>query len=147
MFLRQSGIPLDLVEDVASHLWKKFLFISSLGTLTAANDVTFGEIKKGTELKDLWRNLMEELLQLAQSKNISIDNNAIEVVMGMILNFPDTAKSSFQLDIENGVFGEKGTLVDEVISDSLSMELACPYYQAMEKKITVRLQKTSHSNG
>jgi ketopantoate reductase len=109
--------------------------------------VTFGEIKNRSELKDLWRNLMEELLQLAQSRNISIDYKAIEEVMGMIFNFPDTAKSSFQLDIENGVYGEKGTLVDEVIRDSLLMELACPYYQAMERKITSRLQNATLSNG
>jgi 2-dehydropantoate 2-reductase len=145
-FLSQSGLPLELVKNASTHLWKKFLFISSLGTFTAANNITFGEIKKRNELKELWRNLMEELLQLAQSRNVSIDNKAIEEAMGLIYNFPDNAKSSFQLDIENGVFGEKGTLVDEVISDSLSRDLACPYYQAMERKITRRLQRMSHFN-
>lgn len=143
-YLNQCGVPLMLVSDIDTHLWKKFLFISSLGTLSAAHDVTLGEIRANPELKKLWEYLMEELIQLAQKRGVPIDNSDLMAALEMLSNFPATAKSSFQLDIEKGLPGEKRTLVDEVISDSLENGLTCPYYQKMEEKITTRLQNISH---
>jgi|GEM_PF-1713169 len=143
-YLNQCGVPLMLVSDIDTHLWKKFLFISSLGTLSAAQDVTLGEIRANPKLKKLWRCLMEELIQLAQTRGVPIDNSDLMAALEMLSNFPTTAKSSFQLDIEKGLPGEKSTLVDEVISDSLENGLTCPYYQTMEEKITIRLKNISH---
>lgn len=83
------------------------MFISSLGTLTAAKNVTFGEINTNEDLKKLWIGLMEELAQLAQKQGVLLDDAAINNALTMISNFPHNAKSSFQLDIESGHIGEK----------------------------------------
>ena len=106
-FLAECEVPLSLVDDVSTHLWKKFLFISSLGTLSAAYDVNFGDIRTKPEL---------------------------------------TVKSSFQLDIERGIKGEKETLVDEVIKNSHNYDLACPVYIELEEKISKRLSNVSATN-
>ncbi|EPR66971.1 ketopantoate reductase family protein [Cyclobacterium qasimii] len=139
-YLNQCGIPISLVSDAPTHLWRKFLFISSLGALSAAYDVTLGEIRNNPELKTLWEYLMEEIIQLAQNRDVPIDHSDLMAALEMLSNFPANAKTSFQLDIEKGWTGEKKTLVDEVISDSLKNGLTCPYYQEMEFKIDKRLQ-------
>jgi len=138
-YLNQCGIPISMVTDASTHLWRKFLFISSLGTLSAAHDVTLGEIRNNPELRTLWEYLMEEIIQLAQKRDIPIDQSDLKAALEMLSNFPADAKTSFQLDIEKGWTGEKGTLVNEVISDSLKNGLTCPYYQEMESKIAKRL--------
>ncbi|GAB3020747.1 2-dehydropantoate 2-reductase [uncultured Cyclobacterium sp.] len=138
-YLNECGIPLNLVSDVKFQLWKKFLFISSLGTLTAARNVTFGEIRSSQELKGVWIGLMEELIQLAQKQEVMLDESDIKNALAMISNFPEDAKSSFQLDVEAGRFGEKKTLVDEVIIDSKKYGLSCTNYQLLESKISESL--------
>lgn len=138
-YLNQCEIPLNLVSDVNLHLWRKFLFISSLGTLTAAKNVTFGDIRSNEDLKRIWIGLMEELIELAQIQKVLLDESDIKDALAMILNFPENAKSSFQLDIEGGHFGEKKTLVDEVISNSLKYELSCTNYRLLEREIAQKL--------
>lgn len=138
-FLNECGIPLNLVPDVNLHLWRKFLFISSLGTLTAANNVTFGEIRSSQELKGVWIGLMEELIQLAQKQEVMLDEADIKNALAMLSNFPENAKSSFQLDVEAGRLGEKKTLVDEVIINSNKYGLSCINYQLLERKISDNL--------
>ncbi|MDO6436903.1 2-dehydropantoate 2-reductase N-terminal domain-containing protein [Cyclobacterium sp. 1_MG-2023] len=138
-YLNKCGIPLNLVPDVNLHLWRKFLFISSLGTLTAAKNVTFGEIRSNEVLKGVWIGLMEELIQLAQKQEVMLDDSDVQNALAMISNFPENAKSSFQLDIEAGKFGEKKTLVDEVIINSKKYGLSCANYQVLESKISERL--------
>jgi 2-dehydropantoate 2-reductase len=145
-FLAECEVPLSLVDDVNTHLWKKFLFISSLGTLSAAYDVNFGDIRTKPELIKCWRSLMAELILLAQKHGIALGDSDIEAAFEMISNFPHTAKSSFQLDIERGIKGEKETLVDEVIKKSHNNDLACPVYIELEEKISKRLSNVSATN-
>ena len=140
-FLNLCGVPLELVADAKLHLWKKFLFISSLGTLTAAKNVTFGEINTNEDLKKLWIGLMEELAQLAQKQGVLLDDAAINNALTMISNFPHNAKSSFQLDIESGHIGEKKTLVDDVITHSKNYGLNCTHYRELESEIIKKLAK------
>jgi 2-dehydropantoate 2-reductase len=138
-YMNQAGIPIEGRADALHQIWKKFLFISSLGTFTAAYDLSFGEVIKDPKLTQIWIQLMEELAQLAQAEGFSLGAEDIDHFLSFIRDFPAASKSSFQLDIDKGHKGEKEFLVDFVIQRSLEKGLDPKTYKEMDLLINQRL--------
>ncbi|WP_163378816.1 ketopantoate reductase family protein [Cyclobacterium sp. SYSU L10401] len=141
--LQKARIPVEQTDKVAEYLWKKFLFISSLGALTAAYEVTFGEILKSPALLSSWRKLMEEIVNLAQKHQVALSHKDINEAQELIRHFPEDARSSFQLDVGDGHFGEKKTLIDDVIAKSLHHGLSPETYELMESLISQNIRKNA----
>ncbi|MEX2512824.1 MAG: 2-dehydropantoate 2-reductase [Cyclobacteriaceae bacterium] len=138
-YMNQAGIPIESRADALQEIWKKFLFISTLGTFTAACDLSFGDVIKDPQLTQTWIQLMEELALLAQSEGFALGAADIDHFLSFIRDFPEAAKSSFQLDVENGRKGEKEFLVDFVIQRSQEKGLDAKTYQKMDLLINRRL--------
>lgn len=138
-YMNQAGIPIEGRTDALHQIWNKFLFISSLGTFTAAHDISFGEVMNDPKLTLIWKQLMEELAQLAQAEGFSLGTADIDHFLSFIRDFPAASKSSFQLDIDKGNKGEKEFLVDFVIQRSLENGLDPKTYQKMDLLINQRL--------
>ncbi|WP_162418568.1 ketopantoate reductase family protein [Cyclobacterium roseum] len=139
-FLENSGVPVNLTPDIQLHLWRKFLFISSLGCLSAAYGVSFGQVKDSPELMADWRGLMQELVALARANGIALNDEDLEVTLSLLSNFPYDSKSSFQLDVEQGKTGEKATLVEDVIEKSRQVGLEALNYQRMGELIDTKIK-------
>lgn len=139
-FLEDSGVPVKLTPDIQLHLWRKFLFISSLGCLSAAYGVSFGQVKASPERMAAWRGLMQELAALARVKGIALSDEDLEVTRSLLSNFPYESKSSFQLDVERGKTGEKATLLDDVIEKSRQAGIEALNYQKMGELIDTKIK-------
>ncbi|WP_162343720.1 ketopantoate reductase family protein [Cyclobacterium salsum] len=139
-FLENSGVPINLTADIQLHLWRKFLFISSLGCLSAAYGVSFGQVKASSELMAAWRSLMQELVALARANGIALRDGDVEVTRSLLSNFPYDSKSSFQLDVEQGKTGEKATLLEDVIEKSRQVGLEAINYQRMGELIHTKIK-------
>lgn len=139
--LEVSGVPVNLTPDIQLHLWRKFLFISSLGCLSAAYGVSFGQVKASPDLTAAWRRLMQELVALAQASGVGLTAEDQEVTISLLSNFPYDSKSSFQLDVEQGKEGEKTTLLDEVIEKSQQVGLRAANYQKVGELIEAKMKK------
>ena len=105
------------------------MFVSPAAIVTAIYQITFSEIMQRHDARELYINLISELMQLAKAKNIEVDKNTIENNCQLLGNFEPTVKSSFQLDLEKKKRTEINSLVHYVITESKNHGITTKYYK------------------
>jgi len=137
----QAGIHFSLSPHIELDVWKKYLLISSLATITSAKNATFGEVNNNDTLKKDWIKLLHEILELAQKKNIALTNSDIESCIEKIKHIPVHAKTSMHIDVENGKYPEIDIFTKYIVEESekygLSAESHKKYYADLIKIIEV----------
>ncbi|MGR7812912.1 ketopantoate reductase family protein [Lacinutrix undariae] len=137
--LVKGGLSASYTKDIKTFLWKKYLFVSPLATITTALNITFGEVVESVVHMDLLKKMMQEIQDLAAKNNITLSDNDIETALGMLSNFPQKSKTSLQLDFENkNKNTEKENLVDYVIKASEAFGITAKNYTEMSAKIVSR---------
>jgi 2-dehydropantoate 2-reductase len=109
IFLR-AKIDAKLSDRISEALWKKYLLMCPLGSLTAATGKTYGALLADPTLKIKLRGMMEEVTAVAKARNVHLSENAIDRTMEMAGRFAFDAKTSMQLDKEKGRPTEVDTL-------------------------------------
>ncbi|MBP7341431.1 MAG: 2-dehydropantoate 2-reductase [Smithellaceae bacterium] len=108
--LVESGIDAHLSDHITDILWKKYLMMCPLGSLTAATGQTYGRILQDEDLRNRLAGLMREVTAVAKALHIRLPADAVEKTMDMIGRFSFDAKTSMQLDRERGNKTEVDTL-------------------------------------
>jgi 2-dehydropantoate 2-reductase len=100
-FLR-AGVKCDLEENVDKELWKKYIFIASMGALAALTRLTHGEIISNPQTLSLMFDAMCEVQAVAWKLGITVEAlNREKVVEGLKRFDPDT-RSSMYFDLVAG---------------------------------------------
>ncbi|MCK9152102.1 ketopantoate reductase family protein [Methanobacterium alcaliphilum] len=86
--------------DVFPAIWEKYIFITSFGLVSTAYDKTLGEIMENSELKDLVRDVMREILTLAELEGVKLHNNIITESLEKGNNFPYDTTTSYHKDVQ-----------------------------------------------
>ncbi|MEN7551915.1 2-dehydropantoate 2-reductase [Rapidithrix thailandica] len=133
--LRKGGLDITYEEEIKKVLWKKFLFLSPVASVTSAFQVTFGQLLENEELMKTLDGLMREVQLLAQAKNISLSNDDITNLKTLLTQFPYESKSSLQLDFEKHNRTEKAFLVDYVIETGKQYGMDTPYYERINDQL------------
>ena len=97
--LCSAGINATLTEDVAAALWKKFVFISAVGGLTALTRLTLGEILATDASRTLLADAMWEATAVARALNITIEERYIDTVFETLKKFDNNSRSSLYYDL------------------------------------------------
>jgi len=130
VLFRAAGIQADFTIAIQPVLWKKFMFVSPIAIVTALFDITFSGILDNPPAKDLYCNLVQELMQLAIVMGVAIDSNTIQHNLSLLEKFTGQVKSSFQLDLEQGKPAEVEALVTYVIKAGRLYGIPTPYYES-----------------
>jgi 2-dehydropantoate 2-reductase len=100
-FLR-AGVKCDLQDDINKELWRKFIFIASMGALTALSRLTHGEILSNPRILSLTFDAMREIQAIAWKLGIDVEPiDEKKVVEGLKRFDPDT-RSSMYFDLVSG---------------------------------------------
>ncbi len=126
--LNDAGIDATFTTTIKTVLWKKFIFVSSAAIVTALFKITFSEILQHLAAKQLYINLISELMQVAKAKNIAVDEETIQNNINILGSFNEKAKSSFQLDLEKDKPTEIDTLVKYVIQEAKLVQVRVPNF-------------------
>lgn len=97
----QAGISAKLTSKIQSELWMKFIFICS-GGLLAVTRSPYNEVMKLPETRQMMQQLFEEVISLADAKNIEIDPDFIGKNMKHLDSYPPGTSSSMARDIWEG---------------------------------------------
>jgi 2-dehydropantoate 2-reductase len=97
---KDSGIRHQWLEDPYPAIWSKFIFIAAFGLVTAAFDVTLGEVMASAELGRSVRTIMAEVHQLSQEAGIGLNPDIVPESFEKGRGFPPETKTSFQGDVE-----------------------------------------------
>jgi len=140
--LFNGGLDVEYTKDIKNILWKKFLFVSPLATITTALNITFGEVAQEVEHMNQLEAMMREVQALAHKSNVMLTERDIQDSLNMLTNFPFESKSSLQLDFENNKNKtEKESFVDYVIHNGKLLGISTDHYEEMNQKIIGRTLK------
>ena len=136
--LNKGGIDATYTKQIKTHLWKKYLFVSPVATITSAHNITFGQLAEDKSLMHELKGMMREIQNLANHFNVQLTDQDISDSLSMIRNFPYEAKSSLQLDLENqNTQTEKYYLIDYIINNGKNNNVNVNTYERMNDKISV----------
>ena len=96
----QSGIGYEWMEDVSSALWRKYIFIASLGMVMASFDKTLGQVMEMPRLSEYVLSVMEEITTLGRKKGMNLPADIVAASYELARNFAYKTKTSFQRDFE-----------------------------------------------
>jgi 2-dehydropantoate 2-reductase len=100
--LLNAHISAEYTEEIRLALWKKFIFITAVGGLTALTRLTLGEILAANETRSLLRDAMDETEAVAHKSGIDVEKGFIDSVFDILKNFKNDTRSSLYHDLSHG---------------------------------------------
>ncbi|MDR6486227.1 2-dehydropantoate 2-reductase [Chryseobacterium vietnamense] len=100
--LSESKIDFDFKDDSLSDIWTKFIFIASFGLVTAKHNSSIGTVCKDEQQKEEATEIMKEIKQIADKKDIYLQEDIIDKTFEKASTFPFETPTSLQLDIHSG---------------------------------------------
>jgi len=122
---KAAKIDLELSADIARERWQKFIFLTAMSGSTATFRSTIGPIAADPELRDFFRQLMEEAYAVGRAKGVALDHAFIDERMAQIEGKIEPGmKASMAHDLERGNRLELDWLSGKVAA--LGRELGVP---------------------
>ena len=99
---KQTGVTIELSENILKILWTKFVFISSASGFGSLTRLPMAEFRTIPETRALIISLMREVEAVARAQGVALDANVVEQALGFMDNAGPHIKASMQLDVESG---------------------------------------------
>jgi 2-dehydropantoate 2-reductase len=100
--LNQTGITVEISEDIRKVLWTKFVFISAASSLGSLTRLPMGDYRSVPEARDLLSRIMQEVEALARAEGVVLDGDVVARSLEFVDNSGPQIKASMQLDVESG---------------------------------------------
>lgn len=135
----RSCIPYEWKDDVYPEIWKKFIFISAFGLVTAAFDKTLGQVMDSKTLSEYVLSIMSETVALSQKQGVALPEETIMNAYQRGYDFPPETKTSFQRDYEsNDKSDERDLFGGTILRLGLLHGIETPITQGMYEKLNQR---------
>lgn len=95
----RAGIKSQLQENITKELWRKFIFIASMGALTALSRLSQGEIMSHDPTRFLMFDAMREIQAIAWKLRIDIEPVDEAKVLEGLKRFDGNTRSSMYFDL------------------------------------------------
>ncbi|BCD68462.1 ketopantoate reductase family protein [Nitratiruptor sp. YY09-18] len=115
-YFEKAGIKSKTPPNITKAIWQKYLFIAATAALTTYYNKTFGQI--AAEHLDEFAKLLQDIVAIANKKGVNLDQTDVEHAMKLLQKSPAHAKTSMQLDFEQGKESELDNLIGFLASES-----------------------------
>jgi 2-dehydropantoate 2-reductase len=140
--INMADIPLSLVHDEASVIWKKLARLNVIASLTTAYHKTVGEIRDDTKINKLMIEMVEESVLVAGKEGVDIKS---EDVIYQINSLPEKLTTSMQRDVAAGRVSEIESITGGVLRLAESYNVPVPVhkyiYEMINKDISTQKNK------
>lgn len=109
--LRETGITVELSENIRKVLWTKFVFIAAVSGVGSLTRLPMGEYRAVPETRAMIVNLMKEVEAVARAQGIALDADVVEQSLAFMDNVAPHIKPSMQLDVESSRRSEVESLI------------------------------------
>lgn len=137
--LFDAGIKVQLTKSIQTEVWRKYIFIASLATITSYTGATIGDIVNDRQNKMQWICLMKELITLAKTEGVIFSDNIIDEYIDRARLIPAATKTSMQLDVETGKTSEFDIFVQFPIELSRKTGIHCTIYNEYFARLKSKL--------
>ena len=128
--LRQTGQPVNIVDDIQHERWLKLLWNASFNPVSAITGKTPRELVAVPSTRQLVVGLMREVIAVAGAQGIVIDESAVAEQLGWTEHAP-AIRTSMMVDRERGRGMEVDALVGVVVRKGLEHGVSTPFSQSM----------------
>jgi 2-dehydropantoate 2-reductase len=109
--LKNTGITVEVSENILKILWTKFVFISAVSSVGSLTRLPMGDYRSVPETRKLLSGIMGEVEALARAQGIALDDDVVAKSLEFIDNSGPHIKPSMQLDVEAGRRTETESMV------------------------------------
>lgn len=100
--LAEAGAEAIHADDIHAALWTKFLFIASLGAVTALSRATSDQVMATEPTRELFRRAMAEVAALARARGVRLREDVVERWMRSTAALGPGSTTSMQRDVAEG---------------------------------------------
>ena len=132
---KKAGIEAVLSDNIERVMWEKFVFISSLATLTSYLDESSGSILSDANKTDPLHSLLEEIIMVAGKKNIPLPDDILQVTLNKFSSLPYDTTSSMHSDFKKKKSTEVESLTGYVVRTAKECNIAVPFFEMMYERL------------
>lgn len=100
--LNQTGITVEIAEDIQKVLWTKLVFITAVSSIGSLSRLPMGDYRSIPETRSLLTSIMQEVESVARAQGVNLDMDVVQQWLEFIDNAAPSIKPSMQLDVEAG---------------------------------------------
>lgn len=126
--LKQAHHDTFLSGNINEVIWEKFVFISTIASLTSYLDKCIGEILANNDHRKLLYALLNEIVSVAGSGGIILPENIIPLTISKVEKLPFETTSSMHSDFKSGSRTEHESITGYVVNLAQQNKIQCPNY-------------------
>lgn len=134
----EAGIECYLSETIEQTIWEKFIFISSIASLTSYYNFPIGKILEDKALERVLLELVREAKSVADAKGIKLSEDIIIKTLNKMKRLPFETTSSMQRDFEKGRRTEYQSLTEYVSFMGKRLKVKTPTFDKLTEEFKKR---------
>lgn len=135
----KMGFTGEFIEDEATLLWTKLVFLAPVALTTSAADLPIGGIISNPEWRSRLETCVREACAVAKAEGAKVDPDA---GIPLLLNLPAGMKSSMQKDIEHGNPTELDAIGGRILRGGAHFGISVPVTQWLVETVAKRSHQT-----
>jgi len=125
-FLAAAQIPAESPADMEKAIWNKFMLNVGINQWSAVLGAPYGVFHTVKEARDLMRRAMEEVLEIARSRDIDLTRDDLERWFEVVNTLSPEGKTSMLQDVEAGRKTEVEMFAGRVVAMGREAGVATP---------------------
>ena len=101
-YFDKTGIDYKIPEDIECSLWLKYMLNVSSNQISAILHKTFGQMQKSQKIRELLKNIMHEVVEIAKARGVKDTDTLIDEAFKVFDKMCPEGKTSMLQDIEAG---------------------------------------------
>lgn len=138
--LQRLGFECRFVDDEATLMWSKLVFLAAFALTTTASDKGTGEILTDPKWSGMGLAVIREACAVAVAEGAKIDANA--VVSG-VMKMPGNMRSSMQKDVEQGKAPELDAIAGPILRGAQRHGIDVPVTKELVAAVERRIGRPS----
>jgi 2-dehydropantoate 2-reductase len=133
-----ANIRAAISPDIQETTWCKFIFISTLATITSYLNTSIGEIISDEISKDQLLTLLTEIKMVAETIQISLPADILKRIVDKLEGLPFDTTSSMYIDFHKGNSTELESLTGYIVRLGKKLNIPTPTYNLMYDELKIR---------
>ncbi len=123
---KETGVTIEISDNIRKVLWNKFTFISSASAFGSLTRLPMAEYRSVPETRAQILNLMQEVKALAAASGVRLDDDAVDKALSIMDSSGPQIKASMQLDVETGHRSELESMIGVICHKGKTLGVPTP---------------------
>jgi len=124
--LEDTGINVEIPDDIQRDVWLKYIFIAPLSGVTAVTRATPGLIRSIPETRAMLHSAIAESIEVGKALGVALNEADLQNTIDLIDSIPADGSTSMQRDVEAGYPSELETQTGAIVNLAKQFNLPVP---------------------